>query len=800
MLFRPLLLAIPVLTFAAAVPVYTIKTVAGTDFVGDGGAATAAILSQPEGVAIDAAGNIYVADADDNRVRKITPDGLIQTIAGTGHAGFSGDGGPAASAQINQPYGLALDAAGNLYIADLGNARVRRVASDGGITTVAGGGAMALSSTSTGLAATDAMLGQPRNLAFDPSGNLYISDFGTNQIYVVGTAGSISIFAGSGTAGYSGDGGPATTAEFTAPAGLACDAAGDLYIADSGNNLVRMVAAANGLINTVFSIASPTGLAIGVNSTLYVAAAGYFGTTALSLGAGARDVTADSLGNLYLSSGGMVQVLSVNGTLTVIAGSGASRYYGGDGGPAAMAHLHSPSGVVLDSLGNAYIADTANNRVREILANGIMTTLAGTGVAGNSVGGGTAIMAQFNGPRGIALDSSSNVYVADTGNNRVCMITPAGVLTVIASQLSGPQAVAVDGSGNVYIADTGNNQVVQLMADATLAVVGPATLPAGLAVDASGTLFISASDQVLMIPSGGVPATVLDGLSSPEGLAVTASGDLAVAETGKQRIILIHAGAAVPIAGAGTAGFSGDGGPANAAELDAPAGVGLDGQGNICIADAGNQRIRVLAPSPTPPQVLTPVSVVNAASLASGSIAPGEIITIFGSGFDPAQTQVLFGEPATVFYTGTGQINALVPALTPGTSAAITVVVDGVTTSDEELPVVPAVPGLFLSNAATGQIAAINQDGSYNSAASPAPRLSYVSLFATGWSDATLSVAVTIGGYNAPVLYAGPAPGFAGLMQINVQVPGGFLAPGTQSVLLTVGTAASQPGATIALQ
>jgi uncharacterized protein (TIGR03437 family) len=231
--------------------------------------------------------------------------------------------------------------------------------------------------------------------------------------------------------------------------------------------------------------------------------------------------------------------------------------------------------------------------------------------------------------------------------------------------------------------------------------------------------------------------------------------------------------------------------------------VALDGQGNLWIADSGNQRIRMLTPEATsvPTGVLSQVSIVNAASVATGPIAPGEIISIFGSGFDPLQTQVLFaGKPAHVFFASAGQINALVPALTPGASTDVSIVVDVATASDTQVQVVAAAPGLFLANATSDQAAALNQDGSHNSSGNPAVRGSYVSLFATGWSDPSLVVTIAIGGYGATVLYAGPAPGFPGLMQINVQVPGGFLGPGKQSVLLTVGGVSAQTGATIALQ
>lgn len=182
---------------------YSIETVAGSGWVGDGGPAASAILLQPEGLAADANGNLYIADAADQRVRKVTPGGMIQTVAGTGVRGFAGDGGPATSAQLNSPYGLACDAKGNLYIADLGNARVRKVTPDGTITTIAGGGTPALS--------------EPRNLALDGGGNLYISDFTGQRVYRLGTDGTLVTAVGTGVAGFSGDGGPATQAQLSFP-------------------------------------------------------------------------------------------------------------------------------------------------------------------------------------------------------------------------------------------------------------------------------------------------------------------------------------------------------------------------------------------------------------------------------------------------------------------------------------------------------------------------------------------------------------------------------------------------------
>ncbi len=228
---------------------YRIDTAAGSGWIGDNGPAIGALLLQAEGIAADMYGNLYVADAAGNRVREVTLAGTIITVAGTGVQGFSGDGGPASAAQLNSPYGLALDAGGNLYIADLGNGRVRRISSAGIITTVAGGGGLPAGGANDGSLATGAALLAPRNVALDGAGNLYISDFNGHRIYELTPGGSLVTVAGTGVQGFSGDGGPAPLAQLAYPAGLAVDRLGALYVADSQNHYVRKVI--NGLISSL---------------------------------------------------------------------------------------------------------------------------------------------------------------------------------------------------------------------------------------------------------------------------------------------------------------------------------------------------------------------------------------------------------------------------------------------------------------------------------------------------------------------------------------------------------------------
>jgi uncharacterized protein (TIGR03437 family) len=804
-LFRLILLGL--LGMACFAATYTIQTVAGTDNTGDGGSALSAALGQPEGIAIDNAGNIYVADAAGNRVRIIAPNGNIQTFAGTGVAGFAGDGGPATAAQLNQPYGLAFDTAGNLYIADLGNGRVRKVSVAGVIQTVAGGGAFAATSQGQGGEATSAQLMQPRNVTLDAAGSLYISDFGANQVYCVSSDGTLTLIAGTGVAGFSGDSTSALLAQLSAPAGLAIDSYGELYIADSGNNRVRKVY--NGVIITVFNTPGPTGLALASTGALYIAASSYFGALSQQIPgiSSAVDVALDHTGDLYATSGAFVMEIPAGGSIvTTIAGSGASPNFGGDNGPATAAQLSAPSSVVMDSSGNWYIADTANNRIRRVTPAGVISTIAGNGTAGSTGDNGPSSAAELNAPRGLAFDLFGNLYVADSGNNEVRKITPDGLIAPlpVTLQLNNPVSVATDALGSVYIADSGNNRIVEVTAAGATNILATINGPQAVAVDPSGNVLVADPTQVWTVTPAGVASTLITRLSSPSGLAIASDGSLLIAEPGANLIQQwTTSGSLATIAGTGTAGFSGDGGPALSAQLNGPAGIGVGANGVFWIADSGNRRIRSLTPltssSATPS---SPITVVNAASLATGPIAPGEIVTVFGSGFDATQTQLLFnGAAAKLFYTSATQINALAPASLPANSSSmVSVVVNGTPVAESSTPVASAAPGIFTTASGSGQAAADNQDGSLNSASNPALCGSIVSFYATGQGSNSGAVTLTIGGYQAQLPYAGAAPGFPGLMQINAQIPGGFLASGIQPVVLSIGGATSQASVTIAIQ
>jgi len=706
---------VAVLVVAQAQPgTYTISTFAGSSVLVEGGSAATAVFFQNEGLAVDAQGNVYVSDAGDNHVRKITPDGAIRTVASKG---------------LNQPYGLALDAAGLLYIADLGNQCVRRVNSDGTLSVV----------VTNGLTA-------PRNLAFDLDGSLLISDFGSSQVFRYSSAGVLSLVAGTGKAGFSGDKGPAAGAQLNAPAGLAVDSTGALYVADSGNNRVRKIA--NGVITSVMSIGGPVGLA-SFGETVYVAGSNYLGTLATALGtfSGVQAVTPDSAGNLFYITGKQVMKIGAQGLLTVIAGSGADAGYGGDGGPADAARLNGPSALALDGVGNLYIADTMNNRVRRVSPLGLMETLLDSSL--------------LSGPAGLALDDQSNLFIADTGNHRVIELASAGVTSTAVDGLTAPGALAIDSSGALYIADT--NRVMRV-AGSVVTTAATVNQPVGLAFDSNGGLLIATPTGVLQMSAAGVLVAV-PGETAPatRGLAVTAASQY-VTTAGNQ--VFLNG---MAVAGVLNSGFGGDGGPGTAGLLASPSGVLVDPHGLIYVADSGNNRVRILTPAP-----MSPLTVVNAASLAAGPIAPNEIVTLFGSGFPAAPDVRIGGVSCQIFYSGTTQINALAPAGLSGKVASVQVA----GTAATSVPVAPAAPGVFA--------AVLNQDGTLNSITNAAARDSVVTLYATGLGADLSSLTITIGGYLAAIQYVGPAPGFAGLEQLNLLVPGGFTPSGELAVILTI--------------
>ena len=593
-------------TATAALPQSVITTIAGTDFTYplQPLPALQAPLGLTVGVALDARGNLYVADIDNSLVLKLDQQGTLTVFAGNGQFGFSGDGGPAASASLAYPYGVAVDTAGSVFIADAYNNRIRKVTPDGIITTVAG---------------SAANLSNPRGVAVDLAGNLFIADSGNNRIRRLTPGGVISTIAGSGVPGFSGDGGAAVSAALNSPLGIAVDAAGNLFIADTGNNRIRKVAP-GGVISTVAGSGVPN----------FSGDGGAAVNAALNSPLG---IAVDAAGNLFIADSGNNRIRKVapGGSIATVAGNGNGGF-SGDAGLATSASLNNPYAVAADAAGNLFIADADNSRIRKVAPDGVVVTVAGNRGYRFEGDGTAATGAVLNAPVALALDTAGNLFIADSGNNRIRKVSPDGIIATVAASLAAPSGVAVDAAGNLLIADRFNNLVRKVTPGGIITTAagagdsgfsgdgGPATsamlsLPSGVTVDAAGNLFIAdqANERIRKVTPGGTITTVAgngregfsgDGgpatsasLSLPSGVAIDAAGNLFIADTNNNRIRKVTPGGTITtVAGNGIRSFSGDGGPATSASISLVYEVAVDAAGNLFIPDSQNERIRKVTP------------------------------------------------------------------------------------------------------------------------------------------------------------------------------------------------------------
>ncbi len=593
-------------------------------FGGDGGPSSAAFISGPRGIVIDAAGNVLFVDSGNQRVRKITTNGIITTIVGNGATGFSGDGGPATSASLNGPQSLALDRAGNLYIADEGNRRVRKVTPNGIISTVAGNGSSSSAVVGDNGPATQAELARPRAVGVDAAGNLYIGDLELQRIRKVTMAtGIITTFAGAGQAGSNGEGVPALTASLGSITDIIFDSSGNLYFSQDGSPSSRVKKiSTEGNITTFSNVTSAIGLAIDQDNNLYVVS----------------------------FTGSAVFRVAPNGTSTMVAGGGPTNSLTeiGDGGPPLEATFRQPVEVAVDAAGSIYISDGLNNRLRKVLdtptTDAVLPTIAITGpttgltytttasklrLTGSSADNVLVTHVTWSNNRGGSgvcvgtgawATSPANPFILNpppdpqfqlglnvltftawdlAGNSRSTSITinfnPAQTATTFAGNLSSgysgdelagesaqlwsPENVTTDANGNVYIADRGNHVIRKVT-------------PAGVITTFAGT------GQLGFSGDGG-PATAAT-FNEPTGLAFDATGNLYSADTNNHRIRKITpAGIISTVVGTGNDAFSGDGGNALQASLNLPLAVAFDKAGNLYIADAANHRIRKVASNGT---------------------------------------------------------------------------------------------------------------------------------------------------------------------------------------------------------
>ena len=610
-------------------------------FSGDGGPAIKANFKTPAGLAFDPEGNLYIADRENHRVRKIDTSGNISTFAGIGKAGFSGDGGPAVRAKLNLPSGLATDKKGNLFISDRSNDRIRVVDKKGVIRTYAGSGVAGFQGDAG--PALKAQLDKPFGIALDEAENLYIADRNNNRVRKVSPEGIITTVAGDGGFFFMGDNGPAYRASVAAPTGVAVDKKGNLYIADRNNNRIRLVDKL-GMIRTVVGTGQqdyngdsetaretnlylPFGLIVDSNDNLLIIDRSHYRIRRIDPKSGEVETVAGNGLKLFAGDGGpatgatlsfphgmfvdkddnlifsdkghyRIRKITPKGIISTIGGNGRRGNVGNNipaleanvynvttiiQNPAGDAFMSSPSGfvsiirrldakgiihdyidtaspryreaiskskhkglvqtgavatitqfsdIVFDPKGNLFISDRLNHQIRKIDLNGNISTIAGVGDSDYYGDGGPALEAAFRDPNALASDKQGNIYIAEAANNRIRKIDTKGIVTTVA--------------GNGEHADSGDG--------------GPALQAA---------------------------------IRSMDDIAISPEGELHILGTNTHKVRKITLdGKIVTVAGKGYAGFFGDDGPATKAMLKNPAAISFDSKGNLYIADMGNNRIR----------------------------------------------------------------------------------------------------------------------------------------------------------------------------------------------------------------
>jgi len=631
-----------------------ITTFAGSGspgYSGDDGPATDATINYPKGLFADQSGNVFIADTLNHRIRKVDSDGIITPFAGDGSSGYSGNGGPATSASMDEPHGVAVDGLGNVYIADTKNHRIRMVDTSNTMNPFAGSGNNSYQeSTDEDVLATTASLNEPNGVYVDASGNVFIADTencmirkvdaSTNRITRV--AGAVS--SGVPSCGYSGDGGQATLAQLNKPHAVYVDIEGSIYIADDDNHRIRKVDFSTGIITTI------AGNGVG----------GYGGDGGPATSASIQNpkgVWVDESGNVLIADteNHRLRKVGINPeNITTVAGDGSGAY-AGDDGPATLASLKKPHAVCIhETSAPAYlvIADPSNQRIREVNLNtGIITKVAGTLWSGYNGDNILATWARLYYPFGVHVDASHNTYIADTYNHRIRKVdAKTGIITTVAgigfkgfsgdggpatsARLRYPFNLFLDSAGNIYIVDTFNYRIRKVDAatqiittvvgdgeakfkgDGGLATDASIMKSYDVAVDSAGNIFVADSHSHVIRKvdaTTGIINTVVgqgkkegfegDGglatlaqLNTPTGVYVDGVGNIYVADTKNEVIRKVDASTNIinTVAGNGTAGFSGDGGPATLAQLDYPEAVWVDRSGNMFIVDTDNCRIRMV--------------------------------------------------------------------------------------------------------------------------------------------------------------------------------------------------------------
>ncbi len=532
------------------------------------GTNSAAVFNFSRGVAMDRAGNTYVADTFNSTIRKVTPTGAVMTMAGL--AGFTGtNDGISTAARFYRPFGLAVDTNGNVYVADTYNQTIRKITPAGAVTTLAGSPGLINTNDGTGSAAR---FNYPLDVAVDTNGTVYVADNGNHTIRKITPGGVVTTFAGQ--AGVPGSAnGTGTGASFNAPGGVTVGTNGAVFVADTYNHAIRKITAA-GVVSIFAGAVTVSGTN---NGTLFAAR---FDTP--------FGITADTNGNLYVADTYNHTIRKVTAASVVTTVAGLATVSGRADGTNTTARFNYPTSVAVDHAGNVSTADYSNNLLRRMATNQAVVTLAGrAGGAGSADGTGTD--ARFNYPSGMAMDGSTNLYVADLANHIIRKITPAGVVTTLAglagttgtnngtgaaARFNTPISVGVDTNGNVYVADTYNHTVRKIT-------------PAGVVTNFAGLATVSGTNN-----GTGTAAR----FNSPWGVTVGTNGNVYVADTGNNMIRMITPAGVVTTL-AGSTNYGGGDGVGVAATFSNPAGIAADKAGNLYVTDRGNYTVRKITPA-----------------------------------------------------------------------------------------------------------------------------------------------------------------------------------------------------------
>jgi len=577
------------------------------------GTGPSARFSGPSGLAADAHGNLFVVDGNNHTIRKITPAGVVTTLAGSPGQPGSSDG-TGSAARFKYPNGLTVDGSGNLYVADNGNNTIRKITAEGVVSTLAG--TAGVWGNADGMGA-DAQFGGPSGLALDPSGNLIVAEGGNCLIRKVTPAGVVSTLAGS-TWGYAD--GTGSAAQFSGPNDVTVDKTGNAYVTDTYGQIIRKVTPA------------------GVVSTL----AGKPGEEGTLDGAGGaarfkvpNRITIDGSGNLFVTDdNATVRKITPAGIVSTL--TGVAGHSGSTDGPGASALFNWPNGTALDHAGNLFVADQDNSTIRKISAAGIVSTFAGT-PGGWGTADGTGAEAQFQGAGFLTVDAAGNVFVADCNGQTIRKITPAGVVTTLAgspgvsgsddgtgadARFSWPNDLTVDASGNLYVADFGNNTIRKVT-------------PAGVVTTLAGKAGVAGGADGV-----GLAAT----FNGPAGVAVDAAGNVYATDyLGHTIRKITPQGVVTTVAGAAGQCGSNDGNGI-LARFSLPFGLDIDPAGNLYVCDCGNNTIRKI----TPAGVVTTIVGVPGTYLNKPGVLPASLAEPAGVTVDPVTGNLYVSLPDAI--------------------------------------------------------------------------------------------------------------------------------------------------------